>query len=188
VAVAEGGADLGALRRHAGTAGALTGGHEGRAVALVLGDLPALTAPVLGVGAPAGALAGVPAAHAQAVLALAVARAVPALGPVARFERLGAHGLLAPLAFPPGGGPPPAPPAALVTLAAAPDGPELLATLRAVLDAGEDVAGAAAHLHVHRSTLHRRLRRVEQLTGADLADGRTRLELHAGLVLRELRP
>lgn len=124
--------------------------------------------------------------HYEAVLALRVASAVPTFGPVASFALLGAHGLLAPLAFPADGASPPPPPAALAMLATAPDGVELLATLRAVLDAGDDVAGAAAHLHVHRSTLHRRLRRVEQLTGADLAHGRTRLELHAGLVLAEL--
>ncbi len=184
--MAAGGTDLTALRRHAGAGRVLTGAAGEHAVALLAGAAPATAPTPLGTSV-ASDLAGVPTAHREAVLALRVARAVPALGPVAAFERLGPHGLLAPLAFPPADGAPARLPAALRALETAPDGAELLGTLRTVLDAGEDVAGAAAALHVHRSTLHRRLRRIEQLTGADLADGRTRLELHAGLVLRELR-
>jgi DNA-binding PucR family transcriptional regulator len=72
-------------------------------------------------------------------------------------------------------------------LRAAPDGSELAATLLAFLDAGGDAARAAAELHVHRATLYRRLRRVEELAEVDLADGRARLELHNGLLLARLR-
>lgn len=189
IAVAELGTDLSGLRRAAGARRALTGEHAGLAVALLVGgpaELDAGPGRLLGVGEPVPALADAATSHRQAVLALRVARAVPRFGPVAHAGALGPHGLLAPLAFPPDGSAPAPLPAALRTLAAAPDGPELLATLRAVLDRGDDVAGAAAALHVHRSTLHRRLQRVEALTGADLADGATRLELHAGLVLAEL--
>ena len=187
VAVAPEGSDLSPLRRRAAPGTMLLGTFAGRAV-IVLGDgATPQTTLTLGVGAARTSLAEAPASHREAVLALLVAQAVPALGPVAHFADLGAHGLLAPLAFPTDGSPPAALPAAVETLGAAPDGPELLATLRAVLDAGEDTAGAAARLHVHRSTLHRRLRRIEQLTQTSLADGRTRLELHAGLVLAELR-
>ncbi len=82
---------------------------------------------------------------------------------------------------------PPTPVPALQRLGAAGDGAELLTTLRTVLDAGDDLTGAAAALHVHRSTLHRRLRRIEELGAVDLHDGATRLLLHAGLVVAELR-
>ncbi len=178
-------ADLSALRGRAGTDRALLGIHQGRAVALLAGDAAGTgTADVpgpAGVGGPLRSLADTPEALRQATLAHHVARTVPRFGPVAHFAALGPHALLAPLAL--AGTPPPR---ALATLAAAPDGAELLLALRAVLDAGDDVRGAAAALHVHRSTLHRRLRRVEQLTGLDLADGAARLELHAGLVLQEL--
>jgi hypothetical protein len=78
-------------------------------------------------------------------------------------------------------------PAGLGRLRAAPDGSELAATLLAFLDAGGDAARAAAELHVHRATLYRRLRRVEELAEVDLADGRARLELHNGLLLARLR-
>ena len=187
VAVAHGADDLAALRRLAGAGRALTGEHDGLAVAvLVATAVHEGGAATLGVGGPVPGLDGAADAHRQAVLAFRVALACPAFRPVAHFGALGPHGLLAPLAFPPGGGPPATLPAAIERLRAAADGAELLATVRAVLDAGDDMTGAASRLHVHRSTLHRRLRRVEQLTGAELADGRSRLELHAGLVLAEL--
>lgn len=183
VVVAQHGTALGPLRRAAGTGRALGGEHEAHAVTLLTAASPPADFPVpLGIG-EAGALAGAPTAFAEARLALRVARAVPRLGPVARFAALGPYALLAPLAFdreartsvP-----------ALQRLGAASDGGELLATLRIVLDAGDDLAGAAALLHVHRSTLHRRLRRIEELGGIDLHDGATRLLLHAGLVLADL--
>lgn len=49
-------------------------------------------------------------------------------------------------------------------------GSELLETLRAWFAARFDVRRAAAALHVHPNTLRYRLRRFEQLTGADLHD------------------
>ncbi len=137
---------------------------------LVAGEPPSAssgTAVALGVGRPVAGLADAPQSHREALLALGVIAALPQLGPVARFDALGPYALLAPLALLP---PDAAPlPAALSALARATDGAELLSTLRAVLDAGDDVAGAAAALHVHRSTLHRRLRRVAELRGATWA-------------------
>ncbi|WZH51345.1 MAG: helix-turn-helix domain-containing protein [Nocardioides alkalitolerans] len=70
-------------------------------------------------------------------------------------------------------------------LAADVDG-SLVTTVRAYLDhAGAGPATAAA-LHVHRTTLYYRLGRIAELTGLDLADGRTRLALHVGLELLDL--
>lgn len=182
VAVAAPGTELEGLRRTAGSGRALNGEHDGRPVALLVAPRGHLTAEEpLGVG-ESDALDGAPAAYRDALLALTVILAVPRLGPVARFADLGAYGLLAPLA-----GAAATLPEPLRRLAAAEDGAELTETLRVVLDAGDDVTGAAATLRVHRSTLHRRLRRVEELTGTGLGDGATRLLLHAGLLLAELR-
>lgn len=184
VVVAALGAPLDLLRRAAGTGRSLIGEHDAHAVALLSATAPPTDSQVvLGVAA-ADTLALAPSAYSEARLALRVAWAVPHLGPVARFEALGPYGLLAPLAF--GRTPPPSVPA-LDRLGAATDGVELLTTLRTVLDAGDDLTGAAASLHVHRSTLHRRLRRIEELGDVDLHDGATRLLLHAGLVLADLR-
>jgi hypothetical protein len=60
-------------------------------------------------------------------------------------------------------------------------GRALVTTLDCYLDCGGDAQEAARRLTIHRSTLYYRLDRVRELTGADLADGRTRRELHVGL-------
>ncbi|SER24237.1 PucR family transcriptional regulator [Microlunatus flavus] len=65
--------------------------------------------------------------------------------------------------------------------------PELMSTARTVLDLGGDVAAAAEQLHVHRTTLYYRLDRVEELTGVDLRDGRTRTDLQLALWLAAYR-
>jgi hypothetical protein len=65
--------------------------------------------------------------------------------------------------------------------------PELAETARTVLDAGGDVARAAAALHVHRTTLYYRLDRIRELTGVDLRDGTAREDLHAALRLAAFR-
>jgi PucR C-terminal helix-turn-helix domain len=64
---------------------------------------------------------------------------------------------------------------------------ELAETARAVLDAGGDVARAAAALHVHRTTLYYRLDRIRALTGVDLKDGGDRDDLRAALRLAAFR-
>ena len=58
---------------------------------------------------------------------------------------------------------------------------EHLATLRAYLERG-GVGEAAAALAIHRNTAAYRLRRIEELTGWDLADPDVRLAL--GVALR----
>jgi DNA-binding PucR family transcriptional regulator len=65
--------------------------------------------------------------------------------------------------------------------------PELAETARTVLDAGGDVARAAAALHVHRTTLYYRLDRIRALTGVDLKDGGDRDDLRAALRLAAFR-
>ena len=66
--------------------------------------------------------------------------------------------------------------------------PELAATAAAFLDHAGNVQRAATELAIHRQTLYYRLRRIEELTGLDLADGRDRLRLHLALTLAPLLP
>ena len=65
-------------------------------------------------------------------------------------------------------------------------GHQLLEALEGLLDAGGDVAAAAKALHLHRASLYRRLERVEELTGLDLAKGDDRLYAHLALRLQRL--
>ena len=64
--------------------------------------------------------------------------------------------------------------------------PVLAATAEVYLDRAGSVQRAATALSVHRQTLYYRLRRIEELTGLDLADGRDRLRLHLALTLAPL--
>jgi hypothetical protein len=64
--------------------------------------------------------------------------------------------------------------------------PDLLRTARTWLDHAGSAQRTAAALAVHRQTLYGRLRRIAELTGLDLDDGRDRLALHLSLVLAEL--
>ncbi|WP_213573178.1 helix-turn-helix domain-containing protein [Rhodococcus sp. USK13] len=66
-------------------------------------------------------------------------------------------------------------------------GTDLVATARAFLDHGGDVADAAAALHIHPNTLRNRLRRCVESCGVDLSDADTRLVLMLHLKLRGLR-
>ena len=63
--------------------------------------------------------------------------------------------------------------------------PELLRTARVWLDHGGSAQRTAAALAVKRQTLYSRLRRIAEVTGADLEDGRDRLALHLALTLAD---
>jgi hypothetical protein len=149
-------------------AGALV--DAGAAHAAASAVLPDLAAAREGVGGAAAAL-----------LAL---QHVPALGRSGSVDGLGAWPRVAALWDAAGR---PAAPAPLPALLGAPrgSGVELVSALEAVLDCGGDVAAAARALHVHRATLYRRLARVQELTGLDLARGDDRL--HAHLAVRMWR-
>jgi hypothetical protein len=56
---------------------------------------------------------------------------------------------------------------------------DLVHTLSHYLECGGNYDESAAALHVHRSTLRYRLRRIAELTGADLRDVDSRFNLHA---------
>ncbi|MER6583985.1 helix-turn-helix domain-containing protein, partial [Nonomuraea sp. NPDC001023] len=54
-------------------------------------------------------------------------------------------------------------------------GSELVATLRAYLDAFGDVNAACAQVHVHANTFRYRLKRLTEISGLDLSDPDARL-------------
>jgi len=62
-------------------------------------------------------------------------------------------------------------------------GPSLRRTLEAWFTCDESSASTAASLHIHRNTLDYRLRRVEELTGLQLARSEDRLLLYVSLLL-----
>ena len=143
---------------------------------------PALhSAVVAGVGAARPDLALISGSLREARIAARVAHAVPRLRPVAAWSELGVHRLLA-------CGPRRALREGVVDPAVEPllARPDLAATAAAYLDHAGNVQRAATELAVHRQTLYYRLRRIEELTGLDLADGRDRLRLHLALTLAPL--
>jgi hypothetical protein len=77
-------------------------------------------------------------------------------------------------------------PTGVQRLLSTPQGPELIATLAGYLDNGGEIQKTARHLNIHRSTLYYRLDRIRELTGCDISDGATRLDLHVGLRVARL--
>ncbi|MFF0816855.1 PucR family transcriptional regulator [Rhodococcus sp. NPDC003318] len=71
-------------------------------------------------------------------------------------------------------------------LLASPNAAELTATMEGFLECGGEIQGTAKRLNIHRSTLYHRLDRIREVTGSDISDGSTRLELHAGLRIARL--
>jgi purine catabolism regulator len=65
-------------------------------------------------------------------------------------------------------------------------GTELIRSLEAFIERNGQWERAARDLFCHRHTLRYRIRRVEQLTGRDLASARDRIELWLALRAREL--
>lgn len=63
---------------------------------------------------------------------------------------------------------------------------ELVPSIEAFIEANGRWAEAAAALGVHRHTLRHRIRRAERLSGRDLGDARTRLEIWLALRAREM--
>ncbi|HEY1330978.1 MAG TPA: PucR family transcriptional regulator ligand-binding domain-containing protein [Actinomycetota bacterium] len=65
-------------------------------------------------------------------------------------------------------------------------GGHLIPSLRAFLERNARWEAAASDLYVHRHTLRYRMRKVEELTGRDLASARDRMELFLALRARDL--
>jgi hypothetical protein len=67
-------------------------------------------------------------------------------------------------------------------------GSDLVQTLAQYLDHGGNYDSTAESLTIHRSTLRYRLKSIRQITGFDLADPETRLNLHVATRAWRLRP
>jgi purine catabolism regulator len=62
---------------------------------------------------------------------------------------------------------------------------ELVHTLKVYLHYSA-ISDTARSIHVHRNTLLYRLSRIQEITGADLEDGETRLTLHMAILAGEV--
>ena len=137
---------------------------------------------VVGVGPAVPALADVVSSYRGAVQAARVADTVPFFHPVAEFAKLGVYGLLAGL-------PADRLPSQLDSMVSRllETDPALFTTAELFLDRAGDVRTVADALSVHRASIYPRLRRIEQVTGVDLADGEQRLALHLGIKVARMQ-
>lgn len=137
------------------------------------------------------------ASHDQAGQALWAGRVLCPGQHVTAWDRLGVYGTLLGLMATPGApvstsvGPAGHPtvadcPDPVLRLMAADREHKLVATLELYLDEAGDAVRTAARLHLHRTTLHYRLRRIEELAGVDLSSGQDRLVMHIGIKLARL--
>jgi len=144
---------------------------EGRVAAGAIADLLGRT---VAVSRPFSAPGDRPAAEAQARAALEVAESMPVTAPVVLAARLPVYRMLGAVHHV-GDGPALSRAVLEPLLGGRPDvRDEHLATLRAYLDRG-GVTETATALGVHRNTIAYRLRRIEAVTGWDLADPDIRL-------------
>jgi sugar diacid utilization regulator len=127
------------------------------------------------------ALADLPQACEQARVAATVATRVRGVGDVLRWEELGSYATIAQARQ--AAHPADAIPECMARLLRLPDASWLVETLEVYLEAATDVTATASQLHIHRSSLYHRLRRIEEITAMDLRRGDDRLSLHLGLRL-----
>jgi hypothetical protein len=139
---------------------------------------------VVGVGSTAPRLEGIKESYEQALLAAQVASQLPSAGPVANWEELGVYRALVQLSKDDIGGAPLHP--GLNRLLGGEANAPLVETLETYLDSAGNAQKTAEQLFLHRTTLYYRLKRISELTGADLHDGNDRLALHLGLKLARL--
>jgi sugar diacid utilization regulator len=138
---------------------------------------------IAALGDPQARLSDAIISYRQARLAVRVGAAVPGLGDLLPWRRLGAFRVLAQL---------PSDQAMessldprLLALFATGDA-EAITTLETYLDLAGDAKATADRLYLHRATLYYRLNKVERLTGISLKDGHDRLAMHLGLKLSRL--
>ncbi|NUU31924.1 helix-turn-helix domain-containing protein [Arthrobacter sp. C9C5] len=142
----------------------------------------------VGIGGPCLDVAQIPRSFSEALHALHIrAGSIDRYG-VTRFDQLGIYRILDPARG--------APDLAgyidewLGTLQRADDsrGSALVQTLAQYLDHGGNYDSTAESLTIHRSTLRYRLKSIRQITGFDLADPETRLNLHVATRAWRVRP
>lgn len=134
---------------------------------------------VVGVGGHRAALVDAVHSYHEARMAATAGAALPGVGELVRWSRLGVYQVAATLAD--GVDRPPVPHAGLRRLLDLPEALPLLETLETYLDAAGNAQLTAELLHLHRTSLYYRLQRVEQLARTDLKDGVERLALHLSL-------
>lgn len=137
---------------------------------------------VVGVGTAESRLVDAGASYRNALRAARVAEVIPRFRPVSRFEHLGVYGILASF------------PLAELRRSVIHPGverlqqidPDLMGTLELFLDRAGDTKAVAVELCLHRSTVYYRLKRIEEIVGANLDDGEDRLALHLSLKVAKL--
>lgn len=139
----------------------------------------------IGLGRSRRQLADFYGSYAEARRAAKVARVVRVLGPVVHHNELGVYGLLAELPtqrltenLHPGV-------QRLLDRHTAGDN-ALLLTIETFLDNAGEVKRTSDQLHIHRTTLYYRLKRVEEITGLDLSTGDDRLALQLAFKIARL--
>jgi hypothetical protein len=137
---------------------------------------------LVGVGPGVALLSDAHLSYRGAMQAVRVAAAVSDYAPIAQYHELGVYGPLAAM-----------PLDELTRSVLHPavlrlvEDPDLRVTLELFLDLAGDTKRVADQLHLHRSTVYYRLRRIETVCGVDLDDGRDRLTLHLALKVARLR-
>jgi hypothetical protein len=118
----------------------------------------------------------------RACQAARVGEVVNVYGSVVRWDQVGVYGILASL-----------PIEQLARSALHPavvrlirEEPGLVDTLEQFLDSGASTQTVAAGLGIHRASVYHRLRRIERVSGLDLADGEHRLAAHLSLKIFRL--
>ncbi len=138
----------------------------------------------IGIGSPRGSPDQLSGSFREAIQAARAAIAVPSLGPVAEWWRLGGYQPISSLLD--GADLMHAIPDPVWRLLKADESGVLIDTLETYLDQACDAAAVAASLPLHRSSLYNRLHRIEELAQVDLRSGEDRLTLHVGLRLWRL--
>ncbi|MEV5078738.1 helix-turn-helix domain-containing protein [Streptomyces sp. NPDC056159] len=140
----------------------------------------------VGIGGNAQGLEGAAESHRQATTAARAALLLPMFGDVTSWAALGPFALLLRIDFDQLTEDLPFP--GVRELLANPEKQILVESLEEFLDRAGDAGRTSAALHVHRTTLYHRLKRVEAITGLDLDNGLDRLTLHLALKLSRLNP
>ncbi|MFE7528310.1 PucR family transcriptional regulator [Kitasatospora sp. NPDC057542] len=140
--------------------------------------------PVIGIGGHQTGLADARTSYEQALVAVRAARRIPGLKGIGSWEELGELAVL--LQLPDRALNESLLPKPLRALLESSGGHRLEATLRCFLDQAGSTSRTAEALRIHRTSLHYRLRQIQEITGVDLDNGADRITLHMGLRIREL--
>lgn len=133
----------------------------------------------MGISAGAGGAGALPGLYQEAVAALQAAAVDPRIPPEPSYESIGIYQLLSKTEEP----------ARLHStnldaILALPNGADMLEMLERIYDFNGPRAELAAELHIHRTSLYHRLRRIGEAIGLDPLDSFVRLDLHAALKAR----